>query len=218
VLACGSGTSSGGTTTGGSSTGGGSTGGGSSPKALFSDNFSDTSNGWDDNTSDTSSVGVKSGKYVIAISAESWIAWANPSKQDLKNIHIEVTVKNTGDAQDVGFGVTCDDTDGDFYYLAVSADGYYIIAKKAGSDTTALSDTENDSWLSSDKIPTNASSYQLGADCANGTLTLYVNGDEIASVDDSSYTSGNIGLLGATFKDSKAAEITFDSLEVTQLK
>ena len=212
-LACGGGTPSDGSTTGG--------GGDTSSNALFSDDFSDSGSGWDEDVSDTSTVGYDNGKYVIGITTESWLAWANPGKRNLSNIHIEVTARNTGEAQDAGFGIICNSTpDGDFYYLAMSVDGYFVIAKKEGEDTIALSDPDNQ-WITSDVIPVNATSYQLGADCANGTLTLYVNGDEVGSAEDDTFTRGDVGLIAATFSgtdSSASAEVTFDSFEVTQLE
>ena len=225
ALACGGGTTTGGTTgsgdTGGGTTGSGDTGGGdtggSGSDALFTDDFSDSSAGWDEDSSDSSTVEYRSGKYVIGITVESWLAWANPSPKDFENIHLEVTAGNTGDAQDAGFGLICNYTDdGDFYYLAMSVDGFYIIAKKEGDSTEALSDADNQ-WLASEDIAVNQTSYLIGADCADGTLTLYVDGTQIASVEDDTFTSGSVGLIAATFDGSDSAEVTFDNYEVTQL-
>ena len=55
--------------------------------------------------------------------------------------------------------------------------------------------TNNDQWASSDLITKNASSYRVGADCGNGNLTLYVDGQQIASVSDASYTSGGVAVF-----------------------
>ena len=128
ALACGSGPGA------GTTTGGGETTGGSDSDVLFSDDFSDSGSGWDVDSSDTSSVEYKSGKYIMTISSESWLAWANPGETNLQDIHVEVTANNTGDTADAGFGIICNYTaDGDFYYLAMSVDGYYVIVPRTAA-------------------------------------------------------------------------------------
>ena len=67
-------------------------------------------------------------------------------------------------------------------------------------------------------ILVNQSSYRVGADCAsNGTLTLYVNGMQIASVVDNTYTSGNVALFVWSGEEQAGANISFDDFHMTRL-
>jgi hypothetical protein len=191
---------------------------GSTSQSLFQDDFSNKNNGWDENTSDNASTGYGNGDYVMKVFQTSWFVWANPesAKSSLSNIHIAVTASNTGAATEPGFGVICDYVDRDnYYYMGVSVDGYYIIVKTMNGDDTPLSDQS--SWITSDAVPVNASSYNLEADCGNGTLTLSVNGQQVDSVSDSTFSSGSVGLFARSF-DEPNAEIHFDNFVVTALQ
>jgi hypothetical protein len=77
--------------------------------------------------------------------------------------------------------------------------------------------TNNDQWGKSDQISANASSYRLGADCGNGTLTLYVDGKQIASVSDTTYTSGGVALLTWSGEEATNTNVTFDDFRMTKL-
>ena len=78
--------------------------------------------------------------------------------------------------------------------------------------------TNNDQWAESDQIAKNATSYRIGADCGNGTLILYVNGKQIASVQDSSYEKGKVALFALSSTEEDGADVTFDDFIVTDLK
>ena len=102
------------------------------------------------------------------------------------------------------------------YYFAVTAGGQYAIAKSAvAQDHVFL--TNNDTWGESPLIPVNASSYRVGADCGgDGTLTLYVNGQQIDSVNDTDYSSGGVALF-ALSADEGTTNISFDDFVLTVL-
>jgi hypothetical protein len=188
---------------------------GSGSGALFEDDFADNGEGWDETSSDNAAVGYVDGEYSIQVFPTGWFAWANPEGANLSvsNVHIEVSARNAGAATEPGFGVMCAYGDGDnTYYMGVSVDGYYIIAKTVAGEDTILSD--EDSWITSDAIPLNAASYQLGADCGNGSVSLQVNGSTLATVSDSTFTEGTVGLFVQTFAEPNA-EVRFDNYVVT---
>ena len=71
--------------------------------------------------------------------------------------------------------------------------------------------------VAGDAIPAGASSYQLGADCGLGQLTLYVNGQEVDSVSDSTFTEGGVGLFVWSGEEPSGA-VSFDDFKMTSLK
>ena len=112
-------------------------------------------------------------------------------------MQMEVTVLNNGTDMYTAFGLMCNQqasSDASFYYFAVTPAGQYAIAKATG-DQSDVFFTNNNEWAISSLITQNASSYRVGAACGNGTLTLYVDGKQIASVSDSSYTQGGVALF-----------------------
>jgi hypothetical protein len=96
----------------------------------------------------------------------------------------------------------------------VTPAGEYAIAKASLAQTDVFL-TNNDEWADSDLIAENADSYRVGADCGNGTLTLYVDGQQIASVTDSTYTVGGVALLAWSAEE--VADVTFDDFVMTKL-
>jgi hypothetical protein len=103
-----------------------------------------------------------------------------------------------------------------FYYFAMTPAGQYAIAK-ATVDQSDVFLTNNDEWANSDLIPKNASSYRVGADCGNGALTLYVDGQQIASVLDATYTRGGVGLFTWSGEEATSTNVSFDDFEMKEL-
>ena len=183
--------------------------------SLYKDDFSDSGSGWCANSSSSSSTDYGGGEYIFKVIDPNWFVWCNPG-QTFGDIHVQVTAKNTSGKADTVFGLICNDqkaatqADESFYYMGISADGSYTMRlNKAGKDTVLAEDK-------STAIATNAVSYTVGADCAGGNLTLYVNGALIASARDATYTSGDVGLFAWT-GDGAPAEIHYDDLVVTKL-
>ena len=55
-----------------------------------------------------------------------------------------------------------------------------------------------------------------GADCGGGVLTLYVDGNQIDSVTDTTYTKGDVGLFVCSGSNANA-EVRFDDFVATKL-
>jgi hypothetical protein len=188
----------------------------SGPKVLLKDDFSSTSSGWDTGSDTDSSVDYAGGEYVIKIEKTKLLVWGTQNEEQLGNVHIAVKAQNTG-AADPTFGVLCGyKDDKNFYYMGLGVDAYYAIAKYV-DDTLTIMTSDNNQWIQSDAIKQNADSYKIEADCGNGRLALYVDGKQIASVEDPDYSKGNVGLFGRSF-DNSGVEVHFDDFVVTELK
>ncbi len=183
--------------------------------SLYKDDFSSSGSGWSTFTSENSSVDYANGEYVMKVFTDQWFVWGSPGETSLSNVHIEATVKNVGNTADTSFGLMCNyASDTQHYYMGIDSQGYYAIAKVDG--TTEIFLTNDDEWAQSDAITKSAPSYRLGADCANGTLTLYVDGQQIDTASDSAFTTGDVGLFAWTEAEINA-EIHFDDLVVTSV-
>jgi hypothetical protein len=187
---------------------------------LLNDDFSAGGRtSWGTGTDAESSVEYKDDGLNMQLFKESYIVWSSPNDNEYENIHMEVTVLNNGSDSATAFGMMCNQqypiTDSR-YYFAVTPGGEYAIGKAA----LALDDvilTSNGEWAKSDLIAENASSYRIGADCGNGTLTLYVDGQQIASVSDSTYTTGSITLFTWSGENLTSVNVTFDDFLMNQL-
>jgi len=186
--------------------------------SLLNDNF-EGEHTWGTGTDADSSVEYSDGGLRVKIFKENYFVWSTPNDQDYENVHIEMKVINNGTDPTTAFGILCDQqtVSDSFYYLVMTPAGEYAIARAALAAKDVFL-TNNDQWASSDAIAHNKDSYQVGADCGNGTLTLYVDGQQIASVTDSTYTKGNVGGLAWSGENVASGDVTFDDFVVTQLK
>jgi hypothetical protein len=145
--------------------------------------------------------------------------WSTPNDQDYQNVHMEVTAINNGTDSTTAFGLMCNQqpgADNSFYYLGMTPAGEYAIAKATSGESDVFL-TNNDQWASSDLIATDAASYRIGADCGNGTLTLYVDGQQIVSVSDASYVQGGVAIFTWSGEEATSTNVSFDDFLMTQL-
>jgi hypothetical protein len=133
---------------------------------------------------------------------------------------MEVTVIVNDTDPNTAFGLMCNQqpgADSSFYYFAMTPAGQYAIAK-ATVDQDDVFLTNNDKWASSSLISKNASSYRVGADCGNSTLALYLDGQLIASVSDSSYTNGGVAVFTWSAEKATSTNVSFDDFLMTSLE
>ncbi len=190
----------------------------SSEASLLKDDFSDSSSGWGTGTDSDSSVEYSNGGLQMKAFRDNFFTWSNPDTETYQDVHMEVTVKNNSGDTRVGFGLMCNQqvTDSAYHYFAVSSDGEYVIGRSAVAKEDVFL-TNNDDWGTSDLIPKNAASYRIGADCGHGNLTLYVNGNKVDAVSDSTYTSGGVGLF-LWSGDEPTGDVSYDDFVMTSLK
>ena len=181
---------------------------------LPKDDFSSSSSGWGTGTDSSSSVEYANGGLQIIVYEPFYVSWSMPNKTVYENIHIEANVTNTSTDPQAMFGIICNEqgTTNSFYYVGVSSDGYYAFIKSSIVGDDVYLKEGNSAAISAA-----STSMRIGLDCANGSLSLYVNGQQIDSVSDSSYTSGVIGLFAASGEQNTGTNITFDDFVVTKL-
>ncbi len=190
--------------------------GGGNSNVILSDDFSSQS--WGTATDQDSSVAYANDALQFLVFRTNYFVWSTPNDEDYSNIHVEVTALNNSTDTTTAFGVIChmQVTDVSYYFAATPAGQYAIGKSQLAGDDIFL--TNNDQWANSDQIPVNQSSYRVGADCAsNGTLTFYVNGTQIASAVDTSYTAGNVALFVWSGEQESGANISFDDFQVSAL-
>ncbi len=187
-------------------------GGGEQPSnVLFSDDFSNTNSGWDQRQETNYVSDYVSGSYRIYVNDTNYDIWANPSKSFPGDVQIEVDATKAGGPDDNDFGLICRYLDTDnFYFLLISSDGYAAIGKYEGGSQQLIS---ADKMNKVEGITPGAATNHLRADCVGSELKLYANGNLVATATDSSFTSGDVGLMAGTF-DMPGTDILFDNFYV----
>jgi hypothetical protein len=181
--------------------------------ALFEDAFEDAGSGWGTDQRDGFDRGYGEDVYFFDLRASNWLAWAHPG-QRFGDVSIEVDARVASGARDGHYGVLCryQDADG-FYYLAVSADGYYAIFRRAEGGMKILTG-DGSGMLPSPHIKTGTQVNRVLGVCDGDELSLYVNGQWLATVTDDEYAQGDVG-LAASSGPGGGTRIVFDNFVVT---
>ncbi len=197
----------------------GNGGSGNTSNVLLKDDFSDNGSGWGTGTDADSVVEYTGNGLTMTVFKTSFFVYSTPNDKSYQNVHIEARIDNNSTDDMATFGVMCDQqvTTDAYYYFSISPNGEYAISKAAiAKDDEVL--TNGGKWVASDLIEKNAKSYNIGADCGNGTLTLYVGGKKVDSVQDSSYTKGEVGLFAWNAKQPAGTSVVFHDFVMTELK
>lgn len=180
------------------------------PAVLFSDDFSDPNSGWDRVQTDEGITDYDNGGYRIVVNKPQSDYWANPGRM-FGDVRVEVEATKAGGPDDNDFGVICryQDTE-NFYYFVISSDGYFGVLRYLNGESQVLG---ADALKRSDAILRGGARNHLRVDCTGDQLTLFVNGQQVHTVGDPSFATGDVGLLAGTY-DVPGTDIRFDNFVV----
>lgn len=186
------------------------------PAVLFEEDFIDDTGEWTTGSDEISDIELVDGVLDFVIKTDQYLTWSNLQNERFEDIRVTVDVLDRSDTDLVGYAVVCNYRDSaNFYYAGFSKDGYYIVSKFEDDEETALSDPDGN-WLESRAINAGQSQYKLEVICAHGEISLLVDGEEIDSVADETFTRGEIGLMGISFEEIDL-EFAFDNLRVERV-
>ena len=177
---------------------------------LFQDGFSDPSSGWDRVRSSEGMTDYENDRYRIVVNAANADYWSNPGLY-FEDVQIEVDVLKSAGPDDNDFGVLCryQNTE-NFYFLIISSDGYYGIGMVVNGHQKLL---EPPQMYHTEAVITGNAVNHIQAVCQGSRLALTVNGEFIAETHDSTFSSGDIGLIVGSF-DEPGVDVLFDNLSV----
>ena len=176
---------------------------------LFQDDFSDTSSGWKNRSSEQfGTVDYFDGYYRIEVKGDHNMIWAGPGL-DFSDVRLEADmIKVIGIADDL-FGLVCRAEDEEnFYFFVISSDGYYGIGRTIDGEQTLIS---AQGMQPSEIISQGKTINHLRADCIKDRLELSINGILVAQVRDTTFSRGDVGLLAGNL-DSAENVVLFDNL------
>ena len=175
---------------------------------AFRDDFSDPASGWERWEGPEGMTDYDAGGYRIFIDRPHQMSWATPGRE-YTGVSIEVDVQKIAGADDNYFGILCRYQDeNNFYLLWISSDGYYGIEKFKDGDFIPPNEKAHGFHR---VIHQGKTTNQLRADCIGDTLTLYANDSNLATLEDSDFRQGAIGLF-ARSTDLAGTNLLFDNL------
>jgi len=176
----------------------------------FQDDFSDPSSGWNRVTAANGETDYADGTYRIFVNEPDMDIWSIPGL-DFTDARIEVDALKVGGDRNNRFGVICRVSEPNtFYTFIISSDGYYGIGKIKGDAYQLIG---MDALQPAEAILKGSALNHIRADCVGNDLTLHVNGQKLAEVQDGEFTSGDVGLIAGTY-DVPGVDIRFDNFVV----
>ena len=126
---------------------------------------------------------------------------------DLSDVVVQMEVYRVGDVIENDMGLVCRYQDQDNYYsMSFGNDDYVTIYKTVAGTWTALFNEFVDTDLSGDY-------HQMTISCIGTELSLFIDGNLMAKVNDSELSTGDVGLISGTY-DSVPVVLEFDNFVV----
>lgn len=178
---------------------------------LLEDRFGNPSGNWGVESQEAFDRGYQDGEYFIEVYEPNWLTWARADER-FDDVDVQAEARWVSGSRDGHFGLLCRYRPGDsFYYFAITDDGFYAILRVSEGVPEVLS---GDGFLPSAAILTDGGTNVLRAVCQGEQLTFFVNGEQLATVADTAYLKGDVGLaVGSGLEGS--IRVHFDNLTVT---
>lgn len=175
---------------------------------ILADDFSSPNFQWDVWKSvDQSTVAYYEEGLVFVINSPN-TDYVSVLNSVYSNSRSEVFAANLNGMMNNGFGLVCRYQDDENYYaFLVSSDGYYGIIRVLYGGFTVLNSGK---MQYSDLIRQGEAVNYIRADCVGNQLTLYVNSNQLAQVEDDVFSEGLVGLMASSF-DEPGVAILFDN-------
>jgi hypothetical protein len=180
-----------------------------SGKALFEDDFEDSSGSWTNGAFSSYESRLEDGALVLVVEQPHWLGLAHP-KEQAADVAIDVDATLEVGSYEGHYGAVCRMTNMDnFYYFAVDSVGYYgIFARVEGSAIRSLT-SEGTAMTYSPAIDQGREPTHIRIICQGNRLTLIVNEELVETVHDESLTDGYFG-VGAGSGPAHPVQVRFD--------
>ncbi len=180
---------------------------------MFSDDFTSSDTIWGRTNSALGSRVAYEHQGLRIVVNETNTDLFSTAHSSMQDVRIAVDASKLGGPDDNYFGVICRMQDNlNYYAFLISSDGYYGITKVIDGQVDLLSSEHMDF---SAIINRSRGTNRVRGDCMGSVLSMYVNGQKIASVQDGTFQSGKFGVIAGS-NDEIGVDILFDNFFVYQ--
>jgi len=179
---------------------------------VFEEDFNDTSGGWPEGDHDSYRFWIEGGGYHLLVKKVQWAVWSSYEEKRYGDFIFTAAARQVSNLPgEYGLVFRYQDND-NFYFLNISADGYYILGKQLDGKWVILVD-----WTPSPAINQGQGENVLGVLCAGDEISAYVNGQSLVTISDDSFAEGYVGLMALTFGEPNV-HVAFDWVRVEATK
>lgn len=183
--------------------------GASEETTILTDDFSDPDSGWA--VDDEGNYGYVEDVYVIT-SEPGVYRWVLQDDESYTDIAVEADVALLSGDPNAYAGLLCRATEDGYFYVDISPAGDFSIGQAVGEEIVTLAEWTESSAIDSAEGAVN----RLRLECVGDTISAYVNGELLESVEVEA-AAGGFGLeAGNPESASEVAVFGFDNLVVTE--
>lgn len=184
---------------------------GSQDKPLLFDDFSDPNSGFPRYRGEGISD-YENGVYRVKIEYADYFSWGI-THNSFGDVRVEVDLGFAGGSMVGEMGLVCRWQDEfNTYLLTIRSDGKFGVLKKVDGviEFVGMEDYQESSLI----LP-GVSKNHLRADCIGNSLSLYVNGSHLITVEDNGFDFGDVGIMAGSFEEPNV-DVYFDNFAVYQ--
>ena len=184
---------------------------------LFEDDFSNNNNAWpeeylEDELGFYESFLDDGGKYVVAVGSDTddgHVVWFTPDMDDVSDFVLSVEAIAETDSESYLYGIVFRSNDEGAYFFEIDFEGFSVTTIDTNDEWTELIE-----YTFSDAVIPNGVN-ELQVEAIGPQLTFFINGEQVASIEDDTFTTGTVGVVADVFNINDELEVVFDNLLVT---
>jgi len=184
------------------------------PSIVFEEDFESPDSGWDPAVDADVERSFEQGRLHVLVKTAPMEAWTgNPELQSLDDFDLEVDATQVGGPDNNEYGVIFRQRDAQNYYaFMVSGAGYFgLFCLVDGQVYNVVN------WTEIDAIQRGQGTNHLRLAADGPQISMYANGELLATVPDNTFRRGDITLVAGTFEEGNV-EIAFDNLTVIEIE
>ncbi len=184
----------------------------SSDAVILTDEFSPPNAAWARFDTEENAVYVQGGELYLEDRGKGVAVYAPLSGKAYDDVVVDVQVRHVQGTVNDWMGVICRQQDEENYYLlAISADGFYLILRVEDGTNTALAGPKINDVINQGKAKND-----IMARCQGNSLSLRVNGAFVVARTDTALSApGQVALFADAVESGETATIAFDDFKLS---
>jgi Leucine-rich repeat (LRR) protein len=185
----------------------------STPQDVYKDDFSNPASGWPAVSNDQYEVSYKNSEYHFTEKKGGLSFLSNRSAGPFADFILEADVRLVSGPNQNAFGMIFRtlDTQQDFYFFKVTANGYFVVGKRLNGIPQVILNKESE-YLQKDY-----NTNHLTVICKGSKVVLYVNWNYLTTITDDSFAKGYIGVSIGPGTSELATTVAFDNIRITDI-
>ena len=177
-------------------------------KLVYENDLSNATSGWRPIVNESVESRYEDGKYHITCKKYDWWHWfTNRNTGIFTDFAIEADARINSESKECGYGMVFRFKDNDnFYLFAVLGNGHYEIRGQHGGTWFHLIDGKTN------LIAPGTAFNHLKVVCKGSQIEAYANGHHLATVEDTKFVNGLIGLV--IYSNEPGTRISFDNIKL----